>query len=1040
MARRIRLLRPDDLLNLEVEWVNLDLDASDPAHPALVPLDAAQPAYLIVVFPPQTIAETAFFEASPLDPPLAPGEPPPDPAQPPSYGVRARIGGPTRLVFRIDPTPTTRIPYSLQSLMRWSAFALNVSPIANMPPTPTQAQVDAAPRLIVEPAATETAIELPYKLLLSPSADAGWQFAPQAVTRRGWTELWHARLARRTGESLVEPSADAPVPLRALWARDFMPGHPAAPPDPAEKYARDPELGTTALSSYDRRQIVLLTSGFHGFVDVGAGGRQTPYEPKPVLAERLMLTPLGGWLRSRGSWTPPSPVVAPAVRQVPRPAWDDFLRPARPVDPRPAEIFPAGRDFPYLPAERALLGPPLTVSEWVHVASQGRDHYVRIVYDGCLYPTKHPASLVKVTERRFRDVDGSPVAYLSQHMYVIVRRPEMEYPDNSSAAGRGMPLKRVRLTTLVTPPIAHPTETSAGGTTAFWIMTKNPATNALADFRFHGVARDVDGHPVDFSAAFIFVPDDEGNLTSVAAEYAASDGGRRRALAIPGQKVTYAKPSGGASDNTTLVTDAIYLDAKVTEGFRCPFTTCLGSADVHIPAVEQLLGTRTVTSIALYGKYVDHDFQGTTGVFAEIQGGFKVGFSADKAGGIATPTMTLKSVSREFGPLAAEGAQAATGEFKPETFFPPGTALLFGSLDLSALVKPGTIGLRAPKMQTATEDAGRKIVTTFDWNPEVTTDAVTSGIVSFTQRGGTTLSISGRIEKTVGTNADPVSQMHGELTGFRLHFARVLFIDFKSFAFWSETGKKTRIDVRLADDPMAFDGHLEFVEDLRRALPPGLFGDGPSLDVDANRIRAGFSIALPPLSVGIFALKDVKLSSGLELPFADGKPLVDFSFCERHHPFVLAVMFFGGGGFFHLQLDAGGIRQLEAALEFGAVAALDLYVASGSVHYMAGIYFSMQADEQGKMRATLAGYLRCGGEIRALGIVSVSVEFTLTLGYADPKAFGRAELTIEVELACFSKSLSVTVERKFGKRSGDPFFNQMFDTPQVWEKYATAFA
>ena len=59
---RIEVVRPDDLLNLEIETVNLRLDTEE--EPALVLEDPELPARLSVTFPPQTIAETAYFESS----------------------------------------------------------------------------------------------------------------------------------------------------------------------------------------------------------------------------------------------------------------------------------------------------------------------------------------------------------------------------------------------------------------------------------------------------------------------------------------------------------------------------------------------------------------------------------------------------------------------------------------------------------------------------------------------------------------------------------------------------------------------------------------------------------------------------------------------------------------------------------------------------------------------------------------------------------------------------------------------------------------
>ena len=156
---------------------------------------------------------------------------------------------------------------------------------------------------------------------------------------------------------------------------------------------------------------------------------------------------------------------------------------------------------------------------------------------------------------------------------------------------------------------------------------------------------------------------------------------------------------------------------------------------------------------------------------------------------------------------------------------------------------------------------------------------------------------------------------------------------------------------------------------MRKLIPPGLFGDGPSLDITTEHIKAGFAIGLPPAAIGIFSLTNVSLAAFLELPFTDGKPLFDFGFATREHPFNLTVTLLGGGGFFHLQLDTDGMRQLEAALEFGAAASIDLGVASGSVQYMAGIYSPCKAQAEGKDvdAATLSGYLRLGGECRFSG-------------------------------------------------------------------------
>jgi len=136
------------------------------------------------------------------------------------------------------------------------------------------------------------------------------------------------------------------------------------------------------------------------------------------------------------------------------------------------------------------------------------------------------------------------------------------------------------------------------------------------------------------------------------------------------------------------------------------------------------------------------------------------------------------------------------------------------------------------------------------------------------------------------------------------------------------------------------------------------------------------------------------------------------------------------------------MKALEVSLEFGATAALDIGVASGEVHIMAGIYFSLQRKEgSSDLAAILSGYLRLGGSLNVLGLVSISVEFNLSFTYDRDrdKAYGRATLTVSVHVLLFSASVELTIERAFGG-SGDPHFIDFFAKPEPWEEYALAFA
>src|SRR5581483_11329877 len=529
---KIDLVRPDDLLNLGIEAVNLRLDAGDPGHPVLVIEDERQPAWLIVTFPPQTIAESAYFEFSivkpdaptnpdagksagdnePLDPPGVVG---------PKRHTVAQLAHPSRLVFKMPAG--ARIPFSTDGLLDWSGLELSVSPIAAIGPDPTPDEIAKAPA-IGQPGPHETALELPYRLVISPNRGVVWNHRARPFTTRGRTELWHTRLQLKTPGGPVELSREHRAPLRAIWSPDYNPNQR---PD---THAPDPDLRLTAMSADDRYQLVILTSAFHGYeVDAEFGPLQAlahpgvnlainpaldvgqrvklkftvPYVPAPFEAEQLILSPLGGWLRSRGHWTPPRTAPPPLIR--PRPDFKDIfsrlplIRPRRDNQPDRAAENPAGLllrniadNIVFVPGFFKRKPEQLDLSEWVHVATQGRDHYVRIVYEGELWPFRHRAALIKVTERKFmQPEDGSNIigAYMMQRLFIVVREPLRRFTS------RGSPFRQVRLTTLVTPDIANPDDPDnpadpsgpnhvAGAIRSFWVkVMTSAATRDL--FRFH---------------------------------------------------------------------------------------------------------------------------------------------------------------------------------------------------------------------------------------------------------------------------------------------------------------------------------------------------------------------------------------------------------------------------------------------------------------------------------------------------------------------------------------------------------------------------
>lgn len=1142
MTFTLSILRPDDLLNLRVTCVGLRIAKDNQGQSRLVP-ESDDQAHLIFTFPPQSITERAYYDAAEkYDPPDpddggdyndAPQGSPPVIGDPDAPGdAPARISGQSRLVFRLnEKARSSGIPLTIDGLLDWTNLELVVTQIADIPKDAESVVRGDVPG-IRPPGALETAIELPYRLFISPASTARWRHAGDPVTHGGRTELWHTAIVRDDGKGKYKLTGPRNTePLRAIWSPDY---NPANPPDFG---VDDPALQLTSMAPYDRHQIVILTCDFHNYID----NDRLSYVPAPFEAEQLLLSPLGGWLKSRGNWDPP--FLRKPIRHRPDFPWIDIIthfprtvtratrEELQPRSPRPSPIlaernplaellggaataagseplnmragsFPStgsigdiaisgvgnvfvdiGTGWPWIVLPEK--GKQLDLSEWVHVATQGRDHYVRIVYEGRLYPFGHRAALIKITERKFRNFvlpngANTPVAYMVQKMYIVVREPVCDFSDANAASlsnnGRGMPLKKVRLTTTVTPTISYPysgVPPVPGANGVFWVMVDDANSDPI-DFLFNAVGTDVAGNETDFTTPLIFVPnsrcDDAGDLEDVRKAYANS--GERRACRSPGGKVTLAQASANG-ETTSVESDALYFETEPSpssngEVVRSKFfTPRLYKARVYVPAAAAITGARTATTIAFYQDYLTNDFAGAGEVFARVvkdgpeQGGFptlvddvlSAGFSADKAGGIATPNMSVSSLSRKHGPLAGDIVKAAANTFDPSSFFPKGladAAKLFGSFSLEDLIKLAgggqTMDKDAPKMRVRpTPGPPPKIIAEFDWHPNVSD--VDVGIVKFVASdngSAATLDITGTIETLVGGAGPGASKslIEGKLKNFRIEFISAVYIHFVEFGFKSASGAKPDVSVQLnSTKPVSFVGDLEFVETLRSLIPPGLLGDGPTLDINTERVHAGFSVALPPASVGIFALSNIRLGAFVELPFAEGRPLFDFSFAQRQDPFTLAVTIFGGTGFFHIQLDTDGLRLLEAALEFGAMAALDIGVASGSVHVLAGIYFTLEKKQPGDpLVATLSGYMRMGGQLRVLCIVSVSVEFVLSFMYSDGKASGRATLTVCVEVLFFSATVELSVERRFGKDGGDPFFHHMLPVPDLWSEYAEAFA
>ena len=1041
MTLDFEILRPDDLLELKVTAVNLRLDTTNPASPRIVRDVAGQDAYLVFGFAPQSIIERAFFETGdPASPSF--NQPPPNPPPTPPPGTEAptlpgatgrRMAGSSRLVFRV-PATVSNIPFTIEGLLDWSKLEAVLPPAALVEPDASSVE-GGAPPPIAAPSELETALELPYRLIIAPNVNTGgaqpaWTHATSPVVASGRAELWHTRLGRRHGKTIREASEASPLPVRVVWSPDFVADGPLPSPDEAIPPFR------AAMTVRDRDQIVILNVGFSGYTLTDESGNAQPYVPAPIEASTLFLSSLGAWLTSHGGW--PFPVsyryfAFPPVREG---AVDVPLAPFAPII------------APFAP----FVGPPsqtagLDLIGWDHVATQGRDHYVRVIYEGYLFPFGHRASLVKVTERRVSAPHGteqnpadSPVAYQRQHMYIVVREHEKSYTGAPyTHLGREMPFEsQVTIKTKVTPNIDPPPV----GATSFLIDVDG------APYQFHLTARDLAAAEVDFLAPLMFVSLSEADLATVASNYASNNDLRR--CSVRGQKVAYADPGAG---DTELKTSALYFNAQITSSAPpypvAPFLPFLELAAVTVPALAELIGSKQAVLIELYAPYLSAGLDSHAGVFADIVGGPPaIGFSADQAGGLARPNLALSALSARKGLVSGNPADAANGVIKPSEFFGDIDAKLFGTIDLGVLIPVDALGqadaaTNAPEIKTKAEPNRQhptELVTKISWEPELTNYEHDPVKISFNTDGEqSALALHVQIEHKLD-GSPPTSVATGKLSNFLLTLFGVVDLKIASIEFTSNNGAKSTVALHLAkSNPISFEGPLAFIQQLADILPPGLFGgSGPTIKATSTQLELSITIGLPPITCGVFSLEHIAIMAGLDLPYLDGKPAVEFAFASRARPFLLTVEIFGGGGFVHVVLDADGVKMVEGALEFGANFSLDLGVASGAVHAMAGIYFQLKGTS-----SELTGFIDIGGEVSVLGIISISIDLNLSLSWLSSPAGnqirGRATLTVSVHVLFFSASVQLSVERSFSAGGGDPKVGELMNQSE-WSAYAEAFA
>jgi hypothetical protein len=989
---RVRITRPQDLLSLELIGRNMTLEGTEGKTPTLGSGPQQETSFWRVVFPPQHIGEQVFHEAS-EQPNLDKGL-----NEPLVLPVNARMAGPTQLAF-VVPGDLPRFPVTLANLLDWSRYEQAGTALDNpgQPPTLQRPDLD-----------RQTAIEIPYRMLLSLDNASGWNHALTAPA--DLSELWNTRLGFRkaleNGQFFIdERPSSGPRQGRVFYSPDLD-----APEDPIH----------TSLTADQRSQIARLTC------DPLAA-------PHSFDVRELMLTALGGTMQVDTNWNPP-----------------------------------AGFD----------------VTLWQHIGSFGRDQFVRVGQRGFVAPYGHRATRITVSERRFLAPQGDgaqAIAGLAQFSYIIITQPVRSY------SGLDLPFTEIEFVTRVTPVLNTPEPFP--GSDAFWIKSFGGVP-----LMFNLIATDPLGRPVTFYAPAIFIGDDADdqsfeNSVNEAVTHFRSDSTINTPVDLKRQKIAFA-PSDD-SEATSFETAALSLDIadlRANGGsWRDPlsggplFRPSMAKATIRHAAAAALAGAPDTVSVKYFPDYANqpsfHAAAADNGVdvFLLIDDAAATAKLAADKGGLASPSYGLRSISKQFGAVGGEPANILQGKIVPTDFL-DASAKFLGDVGLAQLIDPKGIS-QIPNLSTvvnrAPDGTPTSTVTTFEWHPPLMSLSLSALTLTFTN---STLDLSVKVTAQLVTPPlPPVSELHGTVGSFDLSFADIVTLHFDSMTFHSITGQKPKIDVKLrkSPPPVEFLGKLAFVNGLRDLIPSDGFSpssivpstelaagvaparaNGPFLDVTPTQIIAGFALAVPSVGIGVFSLENIRLNAALTLPLEDKPVAFAFNFGERDHKFLLTVDLLAGGGFLAIEVSSHGIQRVELAVEFGANVALNLFVASGSAHVLAGVH--LLVSDTG---STFSAYLRAGGELTVLGLVSISVDFLLALDYRSAPnndLHGMASLSVEVSVAFISKSVTLTMERTFAGSGGETAQPQLAAAARMvsigaanladimsqddWSTYAGAFA
>lgn len=907
-----------------------------------------------------------------------------------------------------------------------------------------------------------TAIEAPYRLFMSPSKMGGWAHSPKPVALNNRLELWHTRLGvrrqDRQGQWRIDEEDDWYRTLRAIWSPDYNEPDGKGP----ERFSnRQPQPRTPF-------RMLPEAQHRHQLVQLMANGKLANWQNRYARAERFMLSSLGVWMKTQYAYDPaPNPLTVIEWTQHTNMGRDQFVRVIE-----QGFLFPFGHRAVLIQIserkiERPLAGGPMVAllryREFIVVKepiktypgpgqeqlsfSKGRNFpFQNLRITTLITPNLDPKENSKIGS-----VPGNSVAFWPKVSGQDFQFHLIGEDWAGDSCEFSIPL------VFITSDVGLNTGTLKGVRNAYAQDSRN--TTGLSGQKVSYAPSSKKGDTAL-----------ETENLSFSAEIPCDPVWIQEGM-MPGCPPTVTKP----------LVDAV-------NPFFFPF---LSKANISIPAVKALLGPNPATAgtdVRYSDMYRVNGFGGPNlgELFLILLNPIGMRFTdTTKSGGLAAPNMDIVGISRLKGPVGGKASSVTTrgsggdsgaaqsaeqfgsGNFNPQEYFKDAKILggiplasLFPSVNNNQFKQPGGL---VPSLKS--EEYPDKVKVPFEFTIDNVQKVNLAPVLIFDpqlpskpnpKKSKFTLKVQVvfRFPKAGDPHVpEPEFNATGELTNFQVTIAQCIRVSFSKLRLEKKHGKSLSPDPKLASEsedgvkPVEFLGALKFLSNLQELVggksDSGGGGGGggsssggssgwgvkPIIEPSTTHIKAGISVTVPTIAIGIFSLSNLKLSAAVSI-FWNGDPVrFRLAISERSDPFCITVWLFGGGGFFAVEIEASerGVVLVEVLLEFGGKFAFDIGIASGGVYVMAGFYFKYGLDpETGQKGIYLEGYLRMGGQISVLGLITVSLEFKMLIAYEEKvisttattktiskKLWGEASLVVKIEILFFETSVTLSVRKEF---------------------------